>query len=73
MFFAALTSASLIMPQFVHANRDLLMRLAASMALQAFQHREVSAGSTTTTVEPCHGALYSSIVRKMSGGARRRR
>ena len=63
MFFAAFTSASKIDPQLVQTKRERLMRLAASTARQALHVCEVWAGSTTTSVEPYHWHLYSSMVR----------
>jgi hypothetical protein len=45
--FAALTSASKMLPLLVQTKRDRLMRLAASTVPQALQHCEVSAGSMT--------------------------
>src|ERR1700681_1720297 len=52
MFFAALTSASKMLPQLVQTKRDRLMRLAAS---------------TTMIRDPYQGALYSSMVRIIRG------
>jgi hypothetical protein len=46
MFFAALTSASKMLPQLVQTKRDRLMRLEAATVPQALQHCEVSARST---------------------------
>nr|WP_249209802.1 hypothetical protein [Bradyrhizobium manausense] len=62
MFFAALTSASNILPQLVQTKRDRLMQLAASTAPQALQVCDMCAGSTTVIREPYHVALYSSMV-----------
>lgn len=63
MFFAALTSATKMLPQLVQTKRDRLMRLTASTVPQALLHCEVSAGSTATIRKPYHAALYSSMVR----------
>ena len=63
MFFAALTSASNIVPQLVQTKRDRLIRLAASIAREALHVCEVCGGSTTTSFEPYHRHLYSSMVR----------
>jgi hypothetical protein len=52
MFFAALTSASKMLPQLVQTKRDRLMRLGASTVPQALQHCEVSAGSMTMIRDP---------------------
>jgi hypothetical protein len=50
--FAALTSASKMLPLLVQTKRDRLMRLAASTVPQALQHCEVSAGSMTMIRDP---------------------
>jgi hypothetical protein len=52
MFFAALTSASKMLPQLVQTKRDRLTRLGASTVPEALQHCEVSAGSMAMIRDP---------------------